>query len=305
MPDSSLILHHYPISPYSQKIRAMLGYTGLEWRSVITAEAPPRPGLLPLAGGYRKIPVAQIGADIFCDSHIIAREIAAIAGRKELFPENLDGEAQALMARAEDELFFACGLNAASLKMMVKMFRIFSIGGYIHFIKDRLAMGKDSSIPVMPLKEYRRMVMQHLHFIEQQLHNDFLFGASPNLADFSVYHGIWLLHVMGEKSFMRSFPRTIAWVERMGRFGTGKPTPLDAGDALAIARANAPRPIDAQYQTDAAIGKTVAIAPTDYARDATHGVLVGSTAHSWIVARTDDVVGTIHVHFPKNGFALT
>jgi hypothetical protein len=110
---------------------------------------------------------------------------------------------------------------------------------------------------------------------------------------------------MGEKRFMRQFPKTVAWVERIGKFGTGKPVPLDAGDALAIARANTPRTIDAQYQADAAIGKTVDIAPTDYARAATRGVLVGCTPYSWIMARTDDVVGTVHVHFPKNGFALT
>jgi len=302
---SSLILHHYAISPYSQKIRAMLGYTRLEWQSVITAEAPPRPRLFPLAGGYRKIPVAQIGADIFCDSHIIAREIAAITNRNELLPENLSEEAAALAARAEGELFFACGITAVSLKLLMKMFKVFSFAGYIHFMKDRLALGKNATVPFVGIKELRRLLMLHLQGLEQQLKSDFLFGDTPNLADFSVYHGIWLLHVMGEKKFMRQYPGIIAWVERIGQFGVGKASPLDAGDAMAIARANSPRPIDPQYQTDANIGKAVIIAPTDYATDATPGVLIGSTPHSWILARKDDSVGVIHVHFPKNGFVLT
>ncbi len=35
----------------------------------------PKPDLIPLTGGYRKIPVMQIGADVFCDSQIILREL--------------------------------------------------------------------------------------------------------------------------------------------------------------------------------------------------------------------------------------
>lgn len=69
---SEFILHHYVLSPFSTKIRAMLGQAGLDWRSAITREMPPRPVLEVLAGGYRKIPVAQIGADVFCDTRVIA-----------------------------------------------------------------------------------------------------------------------------------------------------------------------------------------------------------------------------------------
>ncbi|HBC20217.1 MAG TPA: glutathione S-transferase family protein, partial [Alcanivorax sp.] len=52
---SDLILHHYALSPFSEKVRAMLGYAGLDWQSVTVREMPPRPMLAPLAGGYRKI----------------------------------------------------------------------------------------------------------------------------------------------------------------------------------------------------------------------------------------------------------
>ena len=89
---SAIILHHYPMSPFSEKMRAMLGYAGLSWQSVIHKEMPPRPQLARLAGGYRKIPVAQIGADIFCDTRIISTEIAALAGKPELALENCSQE---------------------------------------------------------------------------------------------------------------------------------------------------------------------------------------------------------------------
>ena len=60
------VLHHYEASPYAEKIRLMFGYTGLRWHSVISPPMPPRPNLDPLTGGYRRIPVAQKGADLFC-----------------------------------------------------------------------------------------------------------------------------------------------------------------------------------------------------------------------------------------------
>jgi len=36
---SELILHHYTLSPFSEKARAMLGYAGLQWQSVTVAES--------------------------------------------------------------------------------------------------------------------------------------------------------------------------------------------------------------------------------------------------------------------------
>ena len=40
---SDVILHHYPFSPYSEKVRRMLAYAELDWKSVIHKEMPPRP----------------------------------------------------------------------------------------------------------------------------------------------------------------------------------------------------------------------------------------------------------------------
>ena len=66
-----IILHHYAFSPYAEKVRLALGIKGLDWGSVEAAMMPPRPLLDPLTGGYRRIPVMQVGADIYCDTHAI------------------------------------------------------------------------------------------------------------------------------------------------------------------------------------------------------------------------------------------
>src|SRR6185436_5872605 len=74
---SELILHHYDTSPFSEKVRLMFGIKGLAWRSVIQPVIMPKPDLIPLTGGYRRIPVLQIGADVYCDSQAILAEIEA------------------------------------------------------------------------------------------------------------------------------------------------------------------------------------------------------------------------------------
>ena len=70
-----IILHHYDISPYSEKVRLGLGLKGLAWASVEIPVIMPKPDLTALTGGYRKTPVLQIGADIYCDSQLIMREL--------------------------------------------------------------------------------------------------------------------------------------------------------------------------------------------------------------------------------------
>jgi hypothetical protein len=70
-----LILHHYDFSPFSQKIRLIFGIKDLSWRSVTIPSILPKPDLVALTGGYRHMPVMQIGADVYCDTRLIADEL--------------------------------------------------------------------------------------------------------------------------------------------------------------------------------------------------------------------------------------
>ncbi len=47
----------------------------------------PKPDLAALTGGYRKTPVLQVGADIYCDTALIARRLDAEKATPALFPE--------------------------------------------------------------------------------------------------------------------------------------------------------------------------------------------------------------------------
>lgn len=72
---SELILHHYPTSPFAEKARLLLGFKQLSWRSVMIPPVMPKPDLVALTGGYRKTPVLQVGADVYCDTALIARRL--------------------------------------------------------------------------------------------------------------------------------------------------------------------------------------------------------------------------------------
>ena len=51
---AKIILHHYALSPYSEKVRLALGLKGITWSSVDIPIWTPRPKLTPMTGGYRK-----------------------------------------------------------------------------------------------------------------------------------------------------------------------------------------------------------------------------------------------------------
>lgn len=69
------ILHHFDQSPFSEKIRIIFGFKKLAWHSVRISRIMPRPDLMPMTGGYRRTPTMQIGADVYCDTQIIIREL--------------------------------------------------------------------------------------------------------------------------------------------------------------------------------------------------------------------------------------
>lgn len=302
---TSLILHHYPMSPFSQKIRSMLGYANVHWLSVITREMPPRPLLEQLTGGYRKIPVAQVGADIFCDTRTIAAEIARMAGRPELALENCSSDAQAYVKKVDLKVFFACLTVSGTGTLLRKVRESMSLMDILRFAWDRINIGRTASVRAVPPRKARAYVQAHLADVEQRLEKDFLYGTQPTHADFSTWHSLWFVRELAESPLVNDYPRTMAWMDRMKAFGEGHPQPLSAEQALDIARNATPRAIPPEFTHDPMVGKAVTIAPSDYGQVPTEGILVGVTPSQWILARQDAELGTLHVHFPREGFVLT
>jgi hypothetical protein len=131
-----------------------------------------------------------------------------------------------------------------------------------------------------------------------------LFGQTPTHADFSTYHTLWFIHDLAESPLLQGHSRVLNWMARMKAFGHGTAQEITAAQALQAASSE-PRAIAAEYCQDALIGQAVSIAPADYGREPTAGVLVGVMPNRWIVARQDSELGTLHVHFPRQGYTLT
>ncbi len=102
---SDLILHHYPQSPFAEKARLMLGFKGLSWQSVMIPSMMPKPDLNALTGGYRRTPVMQVGADVYCDTAMIARRLEQEKAAPALFPEGREAAAMGLAQFADQVLF--------------------------------------------------------------------------------------------------------------------------------------------------------------------------------------------------------
>lgn len=299
-----LVLYHYAMSPFSEKTRAMLGYADLDWQSVTVREMPPRPTLDAIAGGYRKIPVAQNGADIFCDSRSIAVEIARLSGRNELILEQQSAEVQAFVREADLSLFLACVIAASDGRMLKKLIKETSLLNAFRFLKDRINMGRKARVKAVRGPGAKALVLDHMANMESMLEQDFLFGDSPCIADFSAYNGLWFVCDLAGKPWLTDYPRVRDWMARMKAFGHGRPSDITEDQALDIARNAIPRDLDNDSPHPLS-GQTVVVAPDDYGREPVQGVLIFGDDNAIILAREHPRTGLLHVHFPTQGFTMS
>jgi glutathione S-transferase len=297
---AEIILHHYDTSPFSEKVRVMFGIKGLAWRSVIQPVIMPKPELIPLTGGYRRIPVMQIGADIYCDTQVILAEL------ERRFPEPP-------VVRPGD---WAVNLWADRLFFQTTVAVVFGeIGDNVpaEFVKDREALsGRPFDVAAMKAAAgpARGQWRAHAAFIERGLtEGDFLGGSAPSLDDIASYMNVWWLGSAARavrEALLEGLPRTQAWRTRIKALGHGGRTEMSGADALAVAQAAEPEapPSGAADATAPAVGSQVAVRADDYGRDPILGTLVAATPDRVTVARDDAQVGLVHVHFPRAGYVL-
>ncbi len=302
----SLILHHYDASPYAEKIRLMFGWKGMRWGSVLSPEQPPRPNLDPLSGGYRRIPIGQIGADVFCDTFVIAQEVARLAGAPELDPEQAAGEAAEIVERAEGEVFFAAIGSVPPATLLGTMLRTLGPWGTLKFALDRARMMRDATVRPPQGGAAREVMRAYLDELEQRLAGrDHLTGPTPSIADFAAYHPVWLHLRVGRRSLDERYRELRRWYDRMTALGHGQREELAPERAFDAAKTAEPRALPAvPAAPDPRIGQRVSVAPSDYGTVPVVGTLVALTPSRCIVARETERFGTLHVHFPRRGFSI-
>ncbi|MCY1526479.1 hypothetical protein D9M68_615030 [compost metagenome] len=307
---SELILHHYDASPFAEKARLMLGYKQLSWRSVEIPRIMPKPDLMALTGGYRKTPVLQVGADIYCDTALIAHRLEAEKSSPALFPEGQEFNV-ASFAQWVDSVIFqhAVTLVFQPESIAVRMGQL-PPAAQQAFLADRGKLFSGGSTTRLPAEQARNNWPVLMGRLQQQLERseaDFLFGE-PSVADFALAHCLWFLKGTPVTApLVDAYPDVAAWLGRVLGFGEGSYSPLSAGEALEIARAATPAPLPEEDFLDPngfLPGQRVRVAATDYGVDPVEGELLFSGREEIILRREDERAGLVHVHFPRLGFRI-
>ena len=298
MAQPDIILHHYDTSPFSEKVRLLLGLKGLSWGSVIQPTIMPKPDLTPLTGGYRRIPVLQVGADVYCDSQVILAEIAGRAGG-----EPLDGAGWAVNLWA-DRLFFQSAVPIIFGEIEVPK----------AFIEDREKLSGrpfDTAQMKAAAGHMKQQWRAQAAWLDQALaQSDYLAGDKPGLADIAAYMNVWFLGGAVRETtqqLMAGLDRLQAWRQRVRAIGHGDRHEMTPAQALDVAKAAGPAAYadhDAADPLGLAPGVAVKVMADDYGRDPIDGTLVAANARRVVIAREDPALGRLQVHFPRVGYAV-
>lgn len=302
---ADIILHHYPSSPFAEKARKALGIKGLAWRSVKIPMVMPKPDLMPLTGGYRKTPVMQIGADIYCDSQCILRELERRFPTPSFYAGTSEGVAWAVSMWTDKALFNA-----------VVPLIFGAVGEQLpaDFVQDR---GEMSGVPfdIARMKRAAPLLLDQtrsaLAWIESMAAADrpFMMAETAGVVDLNAYHNVWFLRKQypGADALLGAYSKLCAWEQRMTDIGHGEMTMMEADEALDIAR-------DATSVTQAADdpgdpmgrkpGDRVSVMPDDSGKVPVTGELVSSGPNHIAIRRHDDRVGDVVVHFPRAGYRV-
>ena len=307
---SELILHHYPTSLFAEKARLLLGFKGLSWRSVKISPVMPKPDLTALTGGYRKTPVLQVGADVYCDTALIARRLEQEKALPAFFPEGQEMIAATFAAWADSVVFQHAVSLVFQPESIAVRFGTMPPEAIKAFIADRTGLFSGGSATRLSAEQARHQWPTIMARLEQQLQReqgDFLLGE-PSIADFALAHALWFLKATPVTSpLVDAYPAVSAWLGRVLGFGHGAFSEMTSGEALEIARNATPAALpDEQFDEPNGFqaGQQVVIAATDYGVDPVAGELLFAGCEELIVRREDERGGVVHVHFPRFGFRI-
>ncbi|MBX9609534.1 MAG: glutathione S-transferase family protein [Gammaproteobacteria bacterium] len=300
---TDLILHNYPQSHFAEKIRRLLAYKRVAWHSVEQPFMMPKPELVPLTGGVRRIPVLQVGADIYCDTRLIARKLEAWYPTPVCIPPDQAGLIGIIESWAGSVLMFQALLPTFEALLP-----------YLppEFLVDRAGMSPGLSREAILAGAPQALAQVRLSLAQLDLRlavSPFLLGDAFTLADASCFFPLWLFkNSPALFANIEAHPRVADWFARIEGFGPGEVTPMAAQEALAVARAASPAtgaPRATVSVEGLELGQQVAIAADDYGVEESRGTLVVLDADEIAITRDDATLGALAVHFPRSGYRIT
>ncbi|MEO9685478.1 MAG: glutathione S-transferase family protein [Tateyamaria sp.] len=309
-PATEIVFHNYPQSPVAEKVRVAFGIKNVSWRDVEIPRLPPKPMLTALTGGYRRTPVMQIGADIYCDSQCILRELERRNPKPSFMPTSEAGLMWCLSRYTDGDLF------TLAVKLVLG-----SAGSDLpsDFAEDRgrLYLGQDWVEGLKRANEdLPHLVAQMrapLSWMNNQLGDGraFLLGADPAAIDAQMYHNIWFIRGRwsGGAAMLSEFPDLVRWEDNVRAIGHGTSNAMDAQEAIARAKLlepASPTGVAAHDPQDLHVGTMVTVSPDlDGGEQPVDGKVRFADADTIGIERTTDDVGTVCVHFPRAGYRVS
>jgi glutathione S-transferase len=304
---TEIIFHHYAVSPVAEKVRCAFGVKKLAWRSVEHNRLPDRPELFAMTAGYRRIPVMQIGADIYCDSQCIMRELERRFPEPSFFPNGGAGLPWGILRWTDREIFelmfriaFAPVMDNLPPALVTDRARLY------------LGPGADLRKELADLPHALAQLRGHFGWLDANLADGraFLNGAKPGLEDVLGHYLLWFFteRYAKQAEFLAEFPKLVAWYGRTKALGHGTPTPMTAAEALAVAKASksivepSGDPRDPQGLQP---GTKVAIGPlTDTGEKLVEGTVRRVGRETIVIDHAHELCGPVAIHFPRVGYRV-
>ena len=303
MPD--IVLHHYDLSPYAEKVRIALGIKRAAWRACVPPVVAPKPDLVALTGGYRRVPVMQIGADIFCDSDCIIRALDQLVPRPSLLAGGIGAMGFALApwftALMVEDAVPVAFRDAESVDPA--------------FARDREELMGRPFVDLPAWKAAAPHAMEALQaqlgWIEQCLSDgrDWLEGDAPGMLDIFAYPVLGFLRwSQSDCSMLDTRPLFLAWEKRVVALSAKSAETITAQEAVEIAQANSPRfewaAGPAPEPNGLYIGDAVRAVCIDGSGEPLEGAIASLSDQHVTILRDDPRAGQVAVHFPRYGFRL-
>lgn len=308
-PADEIILHNYPQSPVAEKVRVALGIKGLAWRDVAIPRIPPKPMLTALTGGYRRTPVMQIGADIYCDSHNILRALERRHPTPTFFPTEHEGLMWSL-SRWTDGAYFDLGVKIVLGSGMDDLPADFAEDrGRLYFGKD-WAEGLKAANAGLP--HLVSQIRAPFSWLEGQLRDGraFLLGEVPAAIDAQFYYVVWFLRGRwaGGASLLSEFPSLVAWEDRVRAIGHGRSDEMAPQAAIDRAKSCVPGSEMGVASGDPQgleVAMSVTVRPdVDGGEQPVTGTVRSADALRIAIDRVSDEAGPVTVHFPRAGYRI-
>ncbi|CTQ53583.1 hypothetical protein LP7551_02107 [Roseibium album] len=307
---TEIILHNYAQSPVAEKVRVALGIKRLAWRDVEIPRLPPKPMLTTLTGGYRRTPVMQIGADIYCDSQCILRELEHRHPAPTYMP-TADAGLMWCLSRWTDGPLFDLAVKIVLGSAGKNLPADFAEDRGRLYLGENWAEGLKTANSQLP--HLVSQLRAPLSWLDTMLADGraFLLGDAPGAIDAQIYHVVWFVRgrFSGGEALLSEFVNLVRWETNVHDLGHGTSSSMTPSDAIDRAREQTPvteRRVLPNDPQGLDIGMPVTVSPdVDGGEQPVEGTVVYADAETVAVERTGDDVGELCVHFPRAGYRIS